>query len=97
MSTPPFNVYGLVDNCKSIEGYDLIKELMSSNIVYADSIKFSIDEVVSEYSDWPAGQGFGSSDGTYAKQSFVDHMINYCGLSSELKTTFNPYLCVIKL
>ena len=93
----PFNVYRLVDACKRIEGYQLIKELMSSNVIHADSINFSIDEVISEYCDWPEGQGFGSSDGTYATQSFIDHMINYCGLSSELKTTFNPYLCVIKL
>tara|TARA_B100000519_G_scaffold192210_1_gene193402 strand:+ start:218 stop:508 length:291 start_codon:yes stop_codon:yes gene_type:complete len=93
----PFNVFRLVDACKGIEGYQLIKELIPSNVIYADSINFSIDEVISEYCDWPEGQGFGSSDGTYAKQSFIDHMINYCGLSTQLKTVFNPHLCVIQL
>ena len=93
----PFNVYNIVAGYQRIEGFDLIKEMMGSNIVYSDSINHCMDEIIGEYEDWPAGQGFGSSDGTYAIQSFIDHMINYCGLSTQLKTVFNPYLCVIKL
>jgi len=90
----PFNVYRLVDSCKKIEGFDLIKELMPSSIVYDDSIKVSIEEVVSEYSDWPEGQGFGSSDGAYAKKSFIDYMIEYSELSSKLESGFYPYLSI---
>jgi hypothetical protein len=93
----PFNVYNVMDSCKKIEGFDLIKEMMSSNIVYSGGFKYAIDEVIGEYEDWDAGHGFGSSDYTYARQSLIDHMIMYCGLSTQLKTVFNPYLCVIKL
>ena len=93
----PFNVYNVMDSCNKIKGFNLIKEMMGSNITYSDAINFSIDEVITEYEDWPAGQGFGGSDYTYARQSLIDHMINYCGLSTQLKTVFNPYLCVIKL
>ena len=93
----PFNVYNVMDSCKKIEGFDLIKEMMGSNIVYSYSINHCMDEIIGEYEDWPAGQGFGGSDTTYAIQSFINHMINYCGLSTQLKTVFNPYLCVIKL
>jgi hypothetical protein len=94
----PFNVYRLAYSCNTIEGFSLIKELMNPNErVYSDCFNDSINEVINEYSIWPEGQGFGSSDGTYAKKSFIDYMIEYSGLYSKLKTEFNPYLSVIKL
>jgi len=93
----PFNVYRLVDRSKQIEGFELIKKLRGNDVMYSECLSLSMDCVIDDYSEWPAGQGFGSSDTTYAIQSFINHVIRYCGLSEELKTTFNPHLCVIKL
>tara|TARA_R110000823_G_scaffold236454_1_gene362162 strand:+ start:445 stop:738 length:294 start_codon:yes stop_codon:yes gene_type:complete len=94
----PFNVYRLADSCNKIEGFSLIKELLNPNeIIYSDCFTSSIEEVINEYTDWPEGQGFGSSDGTYAKKSFIDYMIEHSGLYSKLKTVFSPYLSVTKI
>jgi hypothetical protein len=93
----PFNVYRLAYKCNTIEGYSLIKKLMNPNErIYSDCFSSSINDLISEYSDWPDGQGFGSSDGTYATKSFIDSMIEYSGLWDTLKTDFTPYLSVIK-
>jgi len=51
-------------------------------------------------SDWPEGQGFGSSDGTYMLKDFIDTVIssNYIknGLGSGMyMTKFTPSLSVV--
>lgn len=53
----------------------------------------SAQEVEDQYSDWDEDQGFGSSDFTYAIQSFLDNVIAYSGL--PYRTQFNPRLEVV--
>ena len=87
----PFNVYNLMDSCKKIEGFDLIKEMMGSNIVYSNGFKYSIDEVIGEYEDWDSGHGFGSSDYTYARQSLTDKILTVHTSFSHI--FFVYYIC----
>ena len=58
-------------------------------------------EVAEEWTnDWPDGQGFGSSDGTYMLKEFIDNVISSSyiknGMGSGLyMTKFTPYLSVV--
>jgi hypothetical protein len=55
----------------------------------------ALSDVISDFEDWPEDQGFGSSDMTFAKKSFIDSMINMANLSNDYKTDFKPFLKVV--
>ena len=53
-------------------------------------------EVVEEWTnDWPDGQGFGSSDGTYMLKEFIDNIIWSFTNGGKYMTKFNPILSVV--
>lgn len=84
MITSPYNVYRRLTR---IEGFSL---LGSST----DEILDEIVEVIGQWSDdWPEGQGFGSSDGTYLVKEVLDNLIELQDV--PLKTAFNPALSVV--
>ena len=53
-------------------------------------------EVAEEWTnDWPDGQGFGSSDGTYMLKEFIDNIIWSFTNGGKYMTKFNPILSVV--
>ena len=84
MITSPYNVYRRLSK---IEGFDLIE-------VSTGEIVDEIVAVIEQWSDdWPEGQGFGSSDGTYLMKEVLDNLIELQDV--PLKTVFNPALSVV--
>ena len=54
-------------------------------------------EVASQWTDdWPEDQGFGSSDMTFVRKSFIDSMIRMANLNGYYETKFDPYLKVVE-
>lgn len=48
---------------------------------HKDLIMITALEVAAELAEtWPEGEGFGSSDGTYVVQDFLNRLIRYNGL-----------------
>ena len=89
MSNGIVNLLGTYGRSKMIPGYEKLND--------ADPLdKLSIlKDVIDEWSsDWPKDQGFGSSDGTYLLQDYIDHMISYLSLGDTLETTFSPTLSI---
>jgi hypothetical protein len=56
----------------------------------------ALNDVAEDYSDWPEDQGFGSSDMTYVRKSFIDTMISIANLNGYYETKFDPYLKVVE-
>jgi hypothetical protein len=86
-----------------IEGYDVIQNAFpvvgkytNRVITYSDAVYSAMDELAEDYSDWPEDQGFGSSDMTFARQSFINTMISYANLNGYYMTDFKPYLKVVE-
>ena len=99
----PFDPIRVFETAPLIEGYDVIKNTFpvvgkysKRVITYADAVHEALDELISDYSDWPEGQGFGSSDMTYARQSFINTMIDFANLRGYYETKFQPYLKVVE-
>jgi hypothetical protein len=97
----PFNLTSVL-SAREIEGYDIIENTFpvvskwsGRQVTITDAIYEALSEVISDYEDWPEDQGFGSSDMTFAKKSFIDTMINMANLSNEYKTDFKPFLKVV--
>ena len=84
----PFSPLSLLSKVKSINGFDKI------NFPSLNLMEF-VDEVCYNYSDWPEGQGFGSSDGTYAAKEVLD-MICSSFFNGSYKTDFVPFLSVVE-
>jgi hypothetical protein len=55
-----------------------------------------LNDLIEEYQDWPEDQGFGSSDMTYVRQSFINTMISLANLNGYYMTDFKPYLKVVE-
>ena len=98
----PFNLNSVLATAQLVEGFDVIKsgfptigKYTGKVITYSDAIYDSLQCLVDDYQDWPEDQGFGSSDMTYARQSFIDFMIQFGNLSDKLETKFDPYLKVV--
>ena len=82
--TSPYSVYRRLS---TIEGFDLLN-------VNTGAIVDEIMAVVEQWTDdWPEGQGFGSSDGTYLMKEILDNLIDLQDV--PLKTVFNPALSVV--
>lgn len=99
----PFNVNSVLASASLIEGYDVIKnafpvegKYVKRVITYMDAVYDALDEVAEDYSDWPEDQGFGSSDMTYVRKSFIDTMIDIANLRGYYQTKFEPYLKVVE-
>jgi hypothetical protein len=99
----PFNLNSVLETASLIEGFDTIKnafpvegKYVKRVITYADAVYDALNEVAEDYSDWPEDQGFGSSDMTYVRKSFVDTMISIANLNGYYETKFAPYLKVVE-
>jgi hypothetical protein len=98
----PFNLTSVL-SAREIEGYDIIENTFpviskwsGRQVTITDAIYEALSEVISDYEDWPEDQGFGSSDMTFAKKSFIDSMIGIANLHDDYKTDFRPFLKVIQ-
>jgi len=99
----PFNVNSVLASASLIEGYDVIKnafpvegKYVKRVITYMDAVYAALDEISEDYQDWPDDQGFGSSDMTYVRKSFIDTMISIANLRGYYETKFDPYLKVVE-
>ena len=99
----PFNLNSVLATASLVEGFDTIRNAFPVNgrftnrvITYADAVYDALNEVAEDYSDWPEDQGFGSSDMTYVRKSFIDTMISIANLNGYYETKFQPYLKVVE-
>ena len=99
----PFDPIRVFETAPLIEGYDVIKNAFPTVgkyskrvITYADAVYESLNDVCEDYADWPEDQGFGSSDMTYVRQSFINTMIDFANLRGYYMTDFKPYLKVVE-
>jgi len=98
----PFNLTSVL-SAREIEGYDIIENTFpvtskwsGRQVTITDAIYEALSEVISDYEDWPEDQGFGSSDMTFARKSFIDSMIGIANLHDDYKTDFKPFLKVVQ-
>jgi hypothetical protein len=99
----PFNLNSVLATASLIEGFDVVKNAFPVEgrftnrvITYMDAVYDALNEVAEDYSDWPEDQGFGSSDMTYVRKSFIDTLISIANLNGYYKTDFKPYLKVVE-
>jgi hypothetical protein len=99
----PFNLNSVLASASLIEGFDIIRNTFPVEgkytkrvITYADAVYEALNDVAEEYQDWPEDQGFGSSDMTYVRKSFIDSMISLANLNGYYETDFQPYLKVVE-
>ena len=99
----PFNLNSVLASASLIEGFDVVRNAFPVEgrftkrvITYADAVYEALEEVASDYSDWDSDQGFGSSDMTYVRKSFIDTMIDIANLRGYYETKFAPYLKVVE-
>lgn len=99
----PFNLNSVLATASLIEGFDVIRNAFPVEgkftkrvITYSDAVYEALNEVSEDYSDWPEDQGFGSSDMTYVRKSFIDTMIDLANLRGYYETKFQPYLKVVE-
>jgi len=79
----------IMNRAAGVAGYDLIP---NTNFERKSSIAEDVAEELA--SDWPEGEGFGSSDGTYVVKDYLNHLIWDTG--ANLKTDFvGGYLTVV--
>ena len=79
------------------QGYiDGFNEMVRDNEVPQWDLLETATEVAEEWTnDWDEDQGFGSSDGTYMLQDFIDNVIDKYD-NDKFATVFTPSLSVIK-
>ena len=79
----------LIERVKYISGHEILSQV-------PNSVKEELSQEISHEwtSDWDEGDGFGSSDFTFALKEFVDSLLMYSKLPYE--TTFKPYLSIVK-
>ena len=99
----PFNLNSVLETASLVEGFDVVKNAFPVEgrftkriITYADAVYDALNEVAEDYQDWPEDQGFGSSDMTYVRKSFIDTMISIANLRGYYETKFQPYLKVVE-
>ena len=99
----PFNLASVLETASLVEGFDVVRNSFPVEgrftkrvITYADAVYEALNEVAEDYSDWPEDQGFGSSDMTYVRKSFIDTMIDIANLRGYYETKFDPYLKVVE-
>ena len=99
----PFNLNSVLATASLIEGFDIVKNAFPVKgryvdrvITYSDAVFSALEDVAEDYMDWPEDQGFGSSDMTYVRKSFIDSMIRLANLNGYYMTDFKPYLKVVE-
>ena len=99
----PFNPNSVLATASLIEGFDVIKNAFPVEgkftkrvITYPEAVFEALNDVMDDYSDWPEDQGFGSSDMTYVRKSFIDTLIDIANLRGYYETKFSPYLKVVE-
>ena len=99
----PFNLNSVLATASLIEGFDVVRNAFPVEgrftkrvITYSDAVYQALGEVAEDYQDWPEDQGFGSSDMTYVRKSFIDTMIDIANLRGYYETKFEPYLKVVE-
>ena len=99
----PFNLNSVLETASLVEGFDVIRNAFpvqgrftKSIITYGDAVYSALEDVADDYSDWPEDQGFGSSDMTYVRKSFIDSLIDMANLRGYYMTDFKPYLKVVE-
>jgi hypothetical protein len=98
----PFNLGSVPAKAMDIEGFDIIKNSFptKSGVRYSEAVVNALNDVASEYQNWPEDQGFGSSDMTYVVMLYIDTMITYAGLRGYYETGFgsgeDPRLKVVE-
>ncbi len=99
----PFNLNSVLATASLIEGFDVVRDAFPVEgrftkrvITYSDAVYQALGEVAEDYQDWPEDQGFGSSDMTYVRKSFIDTMIDIANLRGYYETKFQPYLKVVE-
>jgi hypothetical protein len=99
----PFNLNSVLATASLIEGFDVVRNAFPVEgrftkrvITYSDAVYEALNDVAEDYQDWPEDQGFGSSDMTYVRKSFVDSMIDMANLRGYYETKFQPYLKVVE-
>jgi hypothetical protein len=99
----PFNLNSVLASASLIEGFDTIRNTFPVEgrftkrvITYSDAVYEALNDVAEDYQDWPEDQGFGSSDMTYVRKSFIDSMISMANLNGYYMTDFKPYLKVVE-
>ena len=99
----PFNLNSVLATASLVEGFDVVRNAFPVEgrytkrvITYADAVYEALNDVADDYQDWPSDQGFGSSDMTYVRKSFIDTMISLANLNGYYMTDFKPYLKVVE-
>ena len=99
----PFNLNSVLATASLIEGFDTVRNAFpvvgkytNRVITYPDAVYESLNDLVDDYSDWDEDQGFGSSDMTYVRMSFINSMIGYANLNGYYETKFDPYLKIVE-
>lgn len=99
----PFNLNSVLETSKLVEGWSNVASAFPTKgrfvdrvITYSDAVFEALNNVAEDYQDWPEDQGFGSSDMTYVRKSFIDYMIDMANLRGYYETKFQPYLKVVE-
>jgi hypothetical protein len=99
----PFNLNSVLATASLVEGFDVVRNAFPVEgrftkrvITYSEAVFEALNDVAGDYSDWPEDQGFGSSDMTYVRKSFIDSMIDMANLRGYYETKFQPYLKVVE-
>ena len=99
----PFNLNSVLETSKLVEGWSNVASAFPAKgrfvdrvITYSDAVFEALNSVAEDYQDWPEDQGFGSSDMTYVRKSFIDYMIDMANLRGYYETKFQPYLKVVE-
>ena len=99
----PFNLNSVLATASLIEGFDVVRNAFPVEgrftkrvITYSDAVYEALNDVSEDFADWPKDQGFGSSDMTYVRKSFIDSMIDMANLRGYYETKFQPYLKVVE-
>ena len=99
----PFNLNSVLATASLVEGFDVVRNAFPVEgrftkrvITYSDAVFEALNDVAEDYSNWPEDQGFGSSDMTYVRQSFINTMIDFANLRGYYETKFAPYLKVVE-
>lgn len=99
----PFSLNSVLATASLVEGFDVVRnsfpvvgKYTNRVITYSDAVYEALNELMEDYQDWPEDQGFGSSDMTYVRKSFIDSMISLANLNGYYETKFQPYLKVVE-